>query len=129
MLYPLYKFSFVFSFLTTEHMMRILPSGSATLFLRQTGTAKPSNSSGHSVQSQTTAELSAEIPSSSTAEAETATGFSHSPFPSVDVFITSQVARGGVQGSIRRWTYFPTGTCTNLSRAVPYRIIAVIICT
>ena len=37
-------------------------------------------------------------------------GFNHSPYPLVDQFVTSQVTRGGVQGSIRRWTFFPQGT-------------------
>ena len=37
------------------------------------------------------------------------TGFNHSPFPSVDAFITSTLTKGGTQGSIRRWTYFPEG--------------------
>ena len=100
---------FIFSLLTTEHM-RIIPSGSA---IWQTSKAKSSNTSDHSTQSPTPAEVSIASSSSTAilgAEAESATGFNHSPFPSVDVFITSQLTRGGVQGSIRRWTYFPTGT-------------------
>ena len=36
-------------------------------------------------------------------------GYSLSPFPVVDHYITSQLTRGGVQGHIRRWTYFPQG--------------------
>ena len=36
--------------------------------------------------------------------------FNHSPYPLVDQFVTSQLTRGGVQGSIRRWTFFPQGT-------------------
>ena len=42
--------------------------------------------------------------------ASTEEGYSHSPYPRVDQFITSLLTRGGVQGSIRRWTYFPQGT-------------------
>ena len=37
-------------------------------------------------------------------------GFNHSPYPLVDQFVTSQLTRGGVQGCIRRWTFFPQGT-------------------
>ena len=84
--------------------MRILPSGSA---MGHTVKAKPD----HSMPSPTPTEVS--VASSNSAavskQAESATGFSHSPFPSVDLFITSQLTKGGVQGSIRRWTYFPTG--------------------
>ena len=42
-------------------------------------------------------------------EEEESSGFGHSPYPLVDKFISSQVVRGGVQGSIRRWTHFPQG--------------------
>ncbi len=31
-----------------------------------------------------------------------------SPVPSVDTFIQTQIHRGGVQGEIRSWLYFPT---------------------
>ena len=104
-----YLCSFLFSFLTTEPL-RILPSGSA---IWQTSKAKSLNTLDHSIQSPTPAEVSTASFSSTAvlgAEAESATGFNHSPFSSVDVFITSQLTKGGVQGSIRRWTYFPTGT-------------------
>ena len=36
-------------------------------------------------------------------------GTGASPYPSVDQFITGQLNKGGVQGSIRRWTFFPIG--------------------
>ena len=89
--------------------MRILPSGSA---IWQTTKAKSSSASNHSTQSPTPIEVST-VSSNSTAvsdQAKSATGFNHSPFPMVDLFITSQLTKGGVQGSIRRWTYFPAGT-------------------
>ena len=95
----------LYSFLTTEHM-RILPSGSA---MGHTVKIKPD----HSMPSPTPADSEVSMVSSNSAtvseEAQAATGFNHSPFPSVDSFITSQLTKGGVQGSIRRWTYFPTG--------------------
>lgn len=37
-------------------------------------------------------------------------GYSCSPYPLVDKFINSCVSRGGVQGGIRRWSYFQQGT-------------------
>ena len=79
--------------------MRILPSGSA---MGHTVKAKPD----HSMPTPTPTEVSM---ASVSEQAESATGFSHSPCPSVDSFVTSQLTKGGVQGSIRRWTYFPTG--------------------
>ena len=95
----------MYSFLTTEHM-RILPSGSAR---GHTVKTKPD----HSMPPPTPADSEVSMASSNSAtvseEAQAATGFSQSPFPSVDSFITSQLTKGGVQGSIRRWTYFPTG--------------------
>ena len=102
------KFTYVslFSFLTSDHM-RILPSGSR---IWQTSKAKASKASDD-FPTPTEVSLSATSRSSAEAEVESATGFYHSPFPSVDIFITSQLTKGGVQGSIRRWTYFPTGIC------------------
>lgn len=38
-------------------------------------------------------------------------GIGASPYPSVDQFITGQLNKGGIQGSIRRWTFFPIGGC------------------
>jgi hypothetical protein len=36
-------------------------------------------------------------------------GYSSSPFPEIDQFISSILNIGGVQGSIRRWSYFTQG--------------------
>ncbi|XP_065920720.1 DNA-directed primase/polymerase protein-like isoform X2 [Dysidea avara] len=36
-------------------------------------------------------------------------GYSHSPYPEIDQFITKQLTRSGAQGTIRRWTLFPQG--------------------
>ena len=36
-------------------------------------------------------------------------GYSSSPYPPVDSFITSCVTKGGIQGAIRRWSYFQQG--------------------
>ena len=36
-------------------------------------------------------------------------GYSHSPYPEIDQFITKQLTRGGAQGAIRKWTLFPQG--------------------
>ena len=54
------------------------------------------------------------VPTSLTTDSAAATtahteGAGASPYPSVDRFITGQLSRGGVQGSIRRWTLFPVG--------------------
>ena len=38
-----------------------------------------------------------------------AEGRGPSPYTLVDQFITRQLNRGGVQGTIRRWTFFPQG--------------------
>ena len=40
---------------------------------------------------------------------DAAAGFSLSPFPLVDKFITSTLTKGDTKGSIRRWTYFSQG--------------------
>ncbi|KAI0210666.1 DNA-directed primase/polymerase protein [Lamellibrachia satsuma] len=36
-------------------------------------------------------------------------GYDHSPHPEVDCFIEGVIGRGGVQGYIRRWSYFSQG--------------------
>ena len=36
-------------------------------------------------------------------------GYTKSPYPEVDHFITKQLTRGGAQGAIRRWALFPQG--------------------
>ncbi|XP_065921057.1 DNA-directed primase/polymerase protein-like isoform X2 [Dysidea avara] len=36
-------------------------------------------------------------------------GYSHSPYPEIDRFITKQLTRGGVQGAIRRWGRYSQG--------------------
>lgn len=36
-------------------------------------------------------------------------GYSSSPYPLVDRFIIGCVDKGGVQGDIRRWSYFQQG--------------------
>lgn len=90
--------------------MKILPCGLALPQTAQRSKTKLPIVSDHSVQSLPTDKVATSSSSSTAlAKAESATGYSHSPFPSVDVFITSQLTKGGVQGSIRRWTYFPTG--------------------
>ncbi|XP_015772124.1 PREDICTED: DNA-directed primase/polymerase protein-like [Acropora digitifera] len=40
----------------------------------------------------------------------TQTGYKHSSYPDIDRFVLSIVNRGGVQGEIRKWAYFPQGT-------------------
>ena len=40
----------------------------------------------------------------------TQTGYEHSSYPDIDRFVLSIVNRGGVQGEIRKWVYFPQGT-------------------
>lgn len=51
-------------------------------------------------------------PPSAAAAATTSSceGYRSSPYPLVDRFITSCVNKGGVQGAIRRWSYFQQGT-------------------
>ena len=55
-------------------------------------------------------------------------GYTQSPYPEVDHFITKQLTRGGAQGTIRKWTLFPQGKllvydikdyrwCENIGRA------------
>lgn len=55
-------------------------------------------------------------------------GYEHSPYPEIDNFISSVLTKGGVQGQIRRWVYFPQGKlitydvinnrwCENIGRA------------
>ncbi|XP_015750339.1 PREDICTED: DNA-directed primase/polymerase protein-like [Acropora digitifera] len=39
----------------------------------------------------------------------TQTGYEHSSYPDIDRFVLSVVNRGGVQGEIRKWVYFPQG--------------------
>ena len=58
-------------------------------------------------QKQSDSEKSTGTPFEDSATSEE--GFSQSPYPSVDQFITSQLSKGGVQGAIRRWTFFPQG--------------------
>ena len=36
-------------------------------------------------------------------------GYDHSPHPEVDHFIEGVIGQGGVQGYIRRWSYFSQG--------------------
>ena len=36
-------------------------------------------------------------------------GYTCSPYPEVDRYITKQLTRGRAQGAIRRWTLFPQG--------------------
>lgn len=60
-------------------------------------------------QKQSASEKSTGTPFEDSATSEE--GFSQSPYPSVDQFITSQLSKGGVQGAIRRWTFFPQGKC------------------
>ena len=92
----------VFSFQTAQHT-RILPEGSRM--------ARKANSSENLVHTTPSPGVLAAVVASSrsTGEVGLEMGFSHSPFPLVDLFITSQLTKGGVQGSIRRWTYFPQG--------------------
>lgn len=99
-----YQVLHTFSFQTAQHM-RILPTG--------TGQAKLQHLQGiYSPTSlpATVAAASGSYPKWTAEESET--GFIHSPFPLIDSFITSKLTKGGVQGSIRRWTYFPKGTCS-----------------
>ena len=42
-------------------------------------------------------------------------GYNHSPYPHIDEFVSQNVCKGGVQGQIRRWVYFPQGTWFNYS--------------
>lgn len=43
-------------------------------------------------------------------------GYSHSPHPLVDAFIISCANKGGVQGGIRRWSYFQQGVLDYLTQ-------------
>ena len=36
-------------------------------------------------------------------------GYEHSPYPEIDNFISQVINKGGVQGEIRRWVFFPKG--------------------
>jgi len=36
-------------------------------------------------------------------------GYEHSPYPQIDNFISQVINKGGVQGEIRRWVFFPQG--------------------
>ena len=36
-------------------------------------------------------------------------GYEHSPYPEIDNFISQVINKGGVQGEIRRWVFFPQG--------------------
>ena len=38
-------------------------------------------------------------------------GYEHSPYPEIDKFISQVINKGGVQGEIRRWVFFPQGIC------------------
>ena len=42
-------------------------------------------------------------------ETSSVEGYSSSPYPLLDAFITSCVDKGGVRGAIRRWSYFQQG--------------------
>lgn len=46
-------------------------------------------------------DLSTQVPSQS--------GFEHSPYPIIDLFVSSVINKGDVQGVIRRWVFFPQG--------------------
>ena len=36
-------------------------------------------------------------------------GYEHSPYPQIDNFISQVINKGGVQGEVRRWVFFPQG--------------------
>lgn len=36
-------------------------------------------------------------------------GYEHSPYPEIDNFISQVINKGGVQGEVRRWVFFPQG--------------------
>ncbi|KAL9982229.1 hypothetical protein ACROYT_G004254 [Oculina patagonica] len=60
--------------------------------------------------------------------ASSQSGYEHSPYPEIDQFILQVINKGGVQGEIRRWVFFPQGKlltydilknrwCENIGRA------------
>ena len=49
-------------------------------------------------------------------------GYEHSPYPDIDVFILQVVNKGGVQGEIRRWVFFPQGILLGHTTVSGYKI-------
>lgn len=96
----------MFSFQTAQHI-RILPTGTGQAkLLHLAGTYR---SRSTPVPETASTSLDGSSKRTTKADEELETGFTHSPFPVTDSFITSKLTKGGVQGSIRRWTYFPKG--------------------
>lgn len=56
--------------------------------------------------SKNSSQAEAQISSSPT---PSQSGFDHSPYPEIDKFISQVINKGGVQGEIRRWVFFPQG--------------------
>ncbi|XP_077999309.1 DNA-directed primase/polymerase protein-like [Glandiceps talaboti] len=60
----------------------------------------PSHSKDGDVGSSSTPKTTAE---------DVVEGLQNSPYPDLDDFITTQINKGGIQGEIRKWTYFTQG--------------------
>lgn len=60
---------------------------------------------------------------SSDQQTTSADHFNSSPYPHIDAFITSQLCREGVQGSIQKWTFFNQGTCRNRTATIPHSVL------
>ena len=106
------------SYQSTKHM-RILPS--STKLTTKTNVSEQQQPSSLSPPLPVAA-AGCEL-SFGSEPSESETGFYHSPFPLVDSFIVSKLTKGGVQGSIRRWTYFPKGRCECSNMSSTYKSV------